>query len=76
MMGHVMRYLGNDEGRAGAISAMSEYGRPCGDGEQTGRVDRVTVSDLELGRGTSRRSFLERLVRLAVFGPPSPGALP
>ena len=69
MSGHILVYLG-ESGRPFAISSLSEYLRPCGDGrEQVVRVDRVAVSDLELGRGTSRRSFLERLERLAVFGP-------
>ena len=32
------------------------------------RVNRVSISDLELGRGTSRRAFVERVDRVVVFG--------
>ncbi len=34
------------------------------------RVDRVAVSDLTLGEGSSRGSFLARITKLAVFGGP------
>lgn len=69
MSGHIMLYLGEDGGRPMAVSALSEFKRPCGEGSQTVRVDRVTVSDLELGRGTDKTAFIERITRLAVFGP-------
>lgn len=68
MSGHIMLYLGEDDGRPMAVSALSEFKRPCGEGSQTVRVDRVTVSDLELGRGTDKTAFIERITRLAVFG--------
>ncbi|MCA9604576.1 MAG: hypothetical protein KC619_03215, partial [Myxococcales bacterium] len=72
--GHIMLYLGRDAaGTPMAIHSFSEYLEPCaaegGEGEETlRRVDRVTVSDLTLGRDTSRRSFLERLERIVVLG--------
>ena len=75
--GHIALYLGQDAaGVPMAIHSFSEYLEPCsaaalenGDpAEILRRVDRVTVSDLELGRGTSRRSFLERITRLTVLG--------
>ena len=63
-------WAGEGGGRPMAVSSLSEYLRPCGDGgNQLVRVDRVAVSDLELGRGTERTAFLQRLVRLAVFAP-------
>lgn len=68
--GHVMLYLGRSrEGIPMALHALGEYARPCanGVGETVVRVQRVVVSDLELGRGSSRRSLLERLTRLVVF---------
>lgn len=75
--GHIMLYLGrDDDGRQMAIHAFAEYVTPC-DG-QTGddgepletlrKVDRITVSDLELGRGSSRKSFIERITRVVVLG--------
>ncbi|MCG8554060.1 MAG: NlpC/P60 family protein [Proteobacteria bacterium] len=45
---------------------------PKTEGEPAGEtlfdVRRVTVSDLELGRGSSRRSLLDRVTRMVVFG--------
>lgn len=74
--GHIMLYLGRDaEGTPRVIHSLSEYVEPCDAGGPAGhgtetlrRVDRVTVSGLELGRGSSRRSFLERLERIVIFG--------
>ena len=75
--GHIMLYLGRDaEGRPMAIHAFSEYVTPCaGTDDGTGtpletlhRVDRVTVSDLTLGEGSSRRDFLSRVSRIIVLG--------
>ncbi len=69
--GHIMLYLGTtEEGVPMAIHAFSEYLTPC-DGvelETINRVDRVTVSDLSLGAGSSRRDFLSRVTRITVFG--------
>ena len=69
--GHIMIYLGRDAaGRPMALHAFAEYLEPCpGGGETLREVSRIGGSTLELGRGTSRRSFIERLVRLTVFGP-------
>ena len=75
--GHIMLYLGRDhEGRPMAIHSFAEYLEPCEeapldptrDPETLIEVDRVTVSDLELGRGTSRTAFIERLTRVTVIG--------
>lgn len=76
---HIMLYLGRDaQGRAMAIHSFAEYLAPCqtpdpgepGEGttETLFEVDRVTVSDLELGRGTSRTAFVERITRITVIG--------
>ena len=76
--GHIMLYLGRDPaGRAMAIHAFAEYLVPCDrrdpafpDAVETLRmVDRIQVSDLELGRGTSRTAFIQRLTKITVFGP-------
>ncbi|MCA9601595.1 MAG: C40 family peptidase, partial [Myxococcales bacterium] len=68
--GHIMLYLGRDaSGTPMAIHAFAEYLEPCkGGGETLRTVDRVTVSDLTLGKGTSRTSFLERITRVTVLG--------
>lgn len=68
--GHIMVYLGRDDGgRPYAIHAFSEYVEPCeGDDETLRRVDRVAVSDLSLGAGSSRGSFLERITQVVVLG--------
>ncbi len=70
MPGHIMLYLGRDGEQHFALSSLSEYMRPCeGGGAQTVRLDRVEVTPLELGRGTPRSSFIERLTTAVVFGP-------
>ncbi|MCB9625051.1 MAG: C40 family peptidase [Sandaracinus sp.] len=75
--GHIMLYLGRDAGgRPYALHSFSEYVEPCegtddGEGhllETLRRVDRVAVSDLSLGEGSSRRDFLSRVTRVVVFG--------
>lgn len=73
--GHIMVYLGrNERGTPMVLHALGEYVEPCaaGAGETLVRVKNITVSDLELGRGTSRKSLLERVTRVTVIGK-SPG---
>jgi hypothetical protein len=72
MPGHVMLDLGEKDGRRFSISAIAEFVTPCSDGqgETLHRLDRVAVTDLETGRGTSRGAFIDRITKLAVFGPP------
>lgn len=76
--GHVMLYLGKDaNGRPMAIHAFAEYLAPCAktdplrpEGKETlFKVDKIQVTDLELGRGSSRTAFIERLTGITVFGP-------
>ena len=75
--GHIMLYLGRTEdGTPMVIHAFAEYLEPCegvsledGTPAETLRtVDRVTVSDLSLGEGSTRTSFLERITRVTVLG--------
>ena len=74
--GHIMLYLGRDAGgRPYAIHSFSEYVEPCdaeGDEgeplETIRRVDRVAVSDLSLGEGSSRDDFLARVTQVVVLG--------
>ena len=81
--GHIMLYLGRTEdGTPMALHSFAEYLEPCegvtlpeGQAPETLRtVDRVTVSDLSLGRGTSRTAFIERIDRITVLGQ-APGVL-
>jgi hypothetical protein len=69
--GHIMLYLGTTEdGTPMAIHAFSEFLTSC-EGlelETINRVDRVAVSDLTLGAGSSRRDFLSRITRITVLG--------
>lgn len=80
--GHIFVYLGrNAEGTPRALHAFAEYLAPCDTGggtdpaERLVRVNRVSVSGLELGRDTSRRAFVERLTRIVVLGTPPEGGL-
>lgn len=68
--GHIMAYLGRDhQGTPRAFHSFAEYMVPCdGGGERLLDVGSVQVTDLTLGEGTSRRSFLQRITRLTVFG--------
>lgn len=76
--GHIMLYLGRDAaGTPMALHALGEYARPCDardvDADKKPlntvvAVRRVVVSNLELGRGSKRTSFIERLTKLVVFG--------
>jgi cell wall-associated NlpC family hydrolase len=68
MPGHIMLYLGRDGDQLYAFHQFSGYLVPCaGGGETMMRVNRAVVTTLELGRGSSRRSFLQRITRLVVF---------
>ncbi len=67
--GHIMIYLGRDaNGTPMALHSFSEYLEPSEFSDVIRRADRVDVSTLELGRNTKRRSFLERMTQLAIFG--------
>lgn len=70
--GHIMLYLGRDaDGQAMAIHSFAEYLAPCEDGgETTFTNDKVSVTNLELGRGSSRRAFVERVTKIVVIGKP------
>ncbi|MBN2299248.1 MAG: SH3 domain-containing protein [Deltaproteobacteria bacterium] len=61
MRGHVMLYLGFFEGEPYAIHDMWGYLEPDSDGERLRVTNRVVVTDLSPGSGTSSGSLLERL---------------
>jgi hypothetical protein len=73
--GHIMLYLGkNQSGEPMALHALGEFAQPCSEGRETVvDVQRTVVSGLELGKGSTRRSLLERITRVVVLGgePPS-----
>ena len=72
MPGHVMLYLGREGGMLFGYHLFSGYLMPCAEGGETmQRINRTAVTSLELGRGTSRRSFLQRITRLVLIGPPA-----
>lgn len=70
--GHVMLYLGRSEaGKPMVLHALAEYASACaGGGETAYQIDGISVSDLELGRGSSRKSLLERITTVTVIGKP------
>ncbi len=70
--GHIMLYLGRNElGDPMVLHAFGEYLEPCANGgERLVRVPDITVSNLELGRGTSRTAFIERINQITVIGRP------
>jgi hypothetical protein len=73
--GHIMLYLGRTkEGVPMVMHAFAEYLERCAEAkagdtpaESLRTVDRVQVSDLSLGQGTSRTSFLERVTHLTLL---------
>ncbi|MFH1132366.1 MAG: NlpC/P60 family protein [Pseudomonadota bacterium] len=69
MPGHIMLYVGKDNGHLYALHSFSGYLVPCPKGGETmNRVNRTAVTSLELGRGSSRKAFIERITRLIIFG--------
>jgi hypothetical protein len=75
--GHIMLHLGQrEDGAPMALHALGEYVRPCkGGGETIYENNRVLVSDLEIGRGSSRKALIERITTLIVLGAAPTGAL-
>ena len=67
--GHIMLYVGNEDRQLYAFHQFSAYREACaGGGETAYRVNRATVTTLDLGRSSKRRSFIERITTLVVFG--------
>ena len=61
MKGHILLYLGTLDGRVYAIHSVWAYREPGLGGDKTFVLNRVVVSDLELGEGSRRGSLLDRL---------------
>jgi hypothetical protein len=68
MKGHIMLFLGLYDGNPYAISSLWAYGEKGLHQNRTCVVNRVAVTDLSLGDGTQRGSFLDRLTTLVQIG--------
>ena len=67
--GHIMIYLGNVMGTPYVIHSFWAWRTPSGYGSDiTHRVARVTVTDLMLGDGSSKGSFIDRLTHITILG--------
>jgi hypothetical protein len=61
LKGHIMLYLGKEGFLPYAIHETWAYRVPNGDKDQIYKINRVAVTDLDLGKGTQNGSLLERL---------------
>jgi len=66
---HIAIYLGMVAGRPYAIHATWGYREPVGGTERVRLVNRVAVTDLWLGKGTSKGSLLDRLEKIRRISP-------
>ncbi len=68
--GHIMLYLGEFLGKPYAIHAFWAWRQPNGKNlpDTIHRVARVAVTDLMLGNGSEKGSFLDRLTHLGIIG--------
>ena len=67
LKGHIMLYLGSIDGKPYAIHAVWAYREPAGGEDRVRVIDRVTVSDLNLGDGSEKGSLLKRLTGLRMI---------
>lgn len=70
MPGHIMLYLGSIDGQPYAIHSTWAYRERRGLGDVVRLINRVTVSNLELGDGSVRGSHLRRLTTASVITVP------
>lgn len=69
MPGHIMLLLGRDGENYHAIHQFSGYRIGCESGRDIKlAVDRLSVTTLQLGETSERRSFMERFTSIAVLG--------
>ncbi|MBN1294565.1 MAG: SH3 domain-containing protein [Candidatus Latescibacteria bacterium] len=69
MSGHIMIYLGHIDGKPYAIHDMWGWRKSVAENlDATHRVARVTVTDLMLGDGSLRGTFLDRLTHITILG--------
>ena len=69
LKGHIMLFLGDVEDKPYAIHATWSYKEktPDGQGERPRLIQRVAVTGLDLGAGTSKGSLLERIISIRVI---------
>lgn len=67
LKGHIMLYLGKSGFLPYAIHETWAYRVPDGDQELTYKINRVAVTDLDLGKGSRNGSLLERLRSIRVI---------
>ncbi len=67
LKGHIMLYLGMVDDRHFAIHATWAYREKGLWGDRTRVINRVAVTDLSLGKGTKKKSWLERLLTVNVI---------
>ncbi len=67
LSGHIMIYLGTVGDMPYAIHATSAYRENIAGRDRTRLINRVTVSDLSLGKGSSKGSLLERLIAIRLI---------
>ena len=67
LKGHIMLYLGKDKNRLYAMHAVWAYRQKGPLGDETTVLGRVVVSDLSLGKGSSKGSLLERIVSVRLL---------
>jgi hypothetical protein len=68
LKGHIMLYLGEENGRSYAIHAIWAYRSKGLEGDIATVLGKVVVSDLSLGEGSSKGSLLERIVAVRFLG--------
>jgi len=65
--GHIMLYLGTWNDRAYAIHAVWAYRQPGTADDEIYVIDRVVVSDLSLGEGSQKGSWLKRIISVGLL---------
>ena len=69
MPGHIMIYIGEIDGTPYAIHDFWAWRTPSGEGPDiVHRAARVAVTDMMLGEGSERGSFLDRLTYITILG--------
>jgi len=61
LKGHIMLYLGSIDGKPYAIHSVWAYREPAGDEDRPRVINKITVSDLDLGEKSKKGSLLKRL---------------
>lgn len=67
MPGHSLLYLGQFNGQPYAIHSLYAYSQPTWHGDILRLVNRVVVSDLNLGAGTRQGTYLSRLLNVTIL---------